>query len=324
MTDHTGSPWGETDPRGLVAGQPLCGSSGLRAAVVEFRSDWKYHCETFGINHWTKVHPCHECPVAIRGPYLYTDCREPPPWRLHPTRHAALMAMPRFAACPLTQLRGFHAAMIKKCQMHMINMGIGLTINGNALAEMLEEGLYGAPHLPIEHRLLMAHADFLHWCAQRGVPSTQPPFSANSLRNLPVELDAKAYNSRCLTAYFAEATQAAALATPSQHATVRAGVVHALASLYIQLEQAPRFMSQQQADSAADAGIRCLQLFHRLAVEAFRGRRAGRWSIRPKAHKVHHMMRDMKRNSPALIVSGSFGGGQGSPCMAWRRKTMRC
>jgi hypothetical protein len=307
--DHNGQPWPDADPRKMVAGRPL--ANGLRGAVTEIKGDWKWHCEVFGVNSWSMTHICHECPASTRHPFLYTDVRDAPHWRLLPTRHEYLMTQTRFRLCPLSHLQGFHVQMLKKCQMHMMHLGLGLLVNGNAMLELCEEGYFGSVEMPMGHRIYMCYGDFKAWCSQNGVHCTQPPFGAKCLGSLPVELDTRAYNSRCISGYLAEATAASYVAHPTQHSLLRAVVCQSLASVYLQVERCPRFLSQEQADRVYTTGMRCLQAYHRLATEAAEAMRPGRWSARPKLHKIHHMLRDLKRSRRRLFLVGGESASRG-------------
>jgi hypothetical protein len=204
--------------------------------------------------------------------------------------------------CPLVHVPGFHKDMIKKCSMHCINLGYGLLVNGNTMLELVERGgMYGEG--PLNDRLHALWCDFKRWLRENNIRSSQPRFTVaklgmQSLSNSP-ELDTKAYNSRVITGYLAEAASAELLRDESHHALLRAAAVWGLAALYDRVERAPRIMSREEADAAAEAGMVSLQAYNALAVESVAAMRC-RWTCKPKLHKVHHLIRDMQKTRQAL------------------------
>jgi len=300
MSDHTGTPWDPSDPRSLTAGRPL--AAGLLATVVDIKGDWSWQCKLFGIPSWSCSHMCHECAAGTRPPYYFSDVRTRPGWRLRRIGHATLLRLPKMAVCPLAQSPGFHTQMLRKCSMHCCNLGFGGGVNGNCLVELVEEGFFGDVGLPAETLYHQAWADFKRFCAENEIRCSQPPFTPRMAGMIHAgsspDLDTKAFNGRVISAYMAEVTQAALLANNSRHAVLRAGAAWGLAALYHRLERAPMIMTEEQADAAFSAGMTSLQCYNALACESVRNRRP-RWTVRPKNHKVHHLLLEMKRSRPA-------------------------
>ena len=80
-----------------------------------------------------------------------------------------------------------------------------------------------------------------------------------------------------------------------------------LAACYQRVEQAPRYMSQHQADGIYESGMMALQAFAALNVMHMTPVHPGviprpRWVCKPKMHKFHHLLRDVRWNSADLKV----------------------
>lgn len=298
--DHLGNPWSAADPRSALAGREIAG--GFRGALVEFRGDWKWQCQVFQLPAWGAVHCCHQCAAGRRRPWLYTDVRDRPSWRLRPlTNELFVRARQGPNQCPLMRAPGFHMAMIRCCSMHTINLGFGASVNGNVLVDLITATtLYGPDDMSLDLKLRAVHADLKRWCRVNGASCSQPMLTTRKLHmgpNVYPELDAKAYNSRVITAYLAEMCAVACLTDHSEYALLRSGCCWGLATLYDLVERAPLQMSPQQAVAAERAGMISIQCYARLAQASLQIRRA-RWALKPKVHKLHHLLRQMARDRP--------------------------
>lgn len=106
--DHTGAAWAVEDWRCRVAGQRLAGE--WTASLVELRGDWTWQRDVYMVPDWKGKHVCHRCPAGRVFPWLFSDVRDRPSWRLRPLTHENFMrVVERF---PLASLPEFHSSMI--------------------------------------------------------------------------------------------------------------------------------------------------------------------------------------------------------------------
>ena len=306
--DHRGLPFSEDDPRREWSGRPL--AEGWRAGCVELRGDWAFQASVYGVPHWTSDHMCHMCAASKSGPLHYTDFRRRPTWRFRRISHNLFMQLMRQKfgdrICPLFLMRGFHRDMVRTCSMHSLNLGFGEQVNGGCLRHLLDSGFYGdVGRLPLQARLHLAWADFRRWAKDNHVTTSQPRFTVSKLNaradhDVPA-LSSKAYNSRVVTAYLAEACAGAQIANNTEEGLLVAGTAWGLAACYRRMERAPRFMTDLQAQSVETAGMLSLQCFSALARRALLQNRP-RWIFKPKMHRIHHLLQDMRQTRPRLML----------------------
>ena len=245
-------------------------------------------------------HPCFLCGAGHRGPYLYSDVRQNPSWRFRQYTHQQFMdAHAGARMCPLLQVKGFHFTQIRTCTMHCINLGFGCVLNGCVLLELVLADMFGGPELTLDQKLHAAWVDFRLWAQEHGVPTSQPRLTPGMLGlksrsvNADPELDTKAYNGRCVTAWLAEAACGAALVDQSPWAKLRATSIWALAALYHHMESNPMRLSHEAAAELERYGMVALQAFNNLAVRAVR-QGITRWTVKPKNHRIHHVLREVR------------------------------
>ena len=226
------------------------------------------------------------------------------------------MRNPVTRACPLTTVPGYHVMCIKKCAMHMLNLGLGALINGNILVALLEQGFFGDPaNLPVESRLYLAWNDLKSFCRDEGIPCSQAPFKPNMAGckgpNSVPELDTKAYNGRVISAWLAVCFAAAQPQNPDRERVLMETAIWGLATLYQRIEESPRYLTPAQSESIYQCGMAMIQSYSALNAAAMRTRRP-RWILKPKIHKVHHLLRDLRRNRAAPSCN-LFSGRQPLP-----------
>ena len=113
------------------------------------------------------------------------------------------------------------------------------------------------------------------------------------------DLDVKAYNSRVITAWLAECFAAFQPVVPDRSHDQMPAAIWRLASLYQNVEESPRYLSQDQAERIYRSGMIAIQSYSALNVASVANRRV-RWIVRPKIHKTHPMLRDLRRTRLTL------------------------
>ena len=187
--------------------------SGFRFQVTEIGMDWKALRECFQLrSHWNrKLNMCHHCRVTAD-----TYCNlEEPTW--HTTNSFIAEVLQPNNVTPLILLRGFDLSVVSWCSLHNLNLGLLWTVNGGALAYLLECGTYGDPQAEgLQECLRKAYADFKSWQASCKIFCSQRPFTVKMLFKAAhgAYLNTKGFNGRCLTAYLADKSQAVLNAAP--------------------------------------------------------------------------------------------------------------
>ena len=185
--------------------------------------------------------------------------------------------------------------------MHALNLGFGSLVNGNVLIRLLESGFFGHEGLPKETRLWLAWHDLKAYCHQQKIGCSQGPFTLNqagwaTAHSVP-DLDCKAYNSRVITSWLQECWAASANEVPDPDRALVDVVIWGLASLYQRVEESPRYLSEAHASAIYRSGMASIQAYTVLNIRQMRKRPAQpRWILKPKIHKVHHLLRTVRNN----------------------------
>ena len=181
---------------------------GFKFQVTEIGMDWKALRECFQMeSHWNaKQLMCHMCRMNGKD---YCKLPEALDWRT--TSDFVTEVLVDTNCTPLILLRNFHVSCIVWCSLHNLNLGLLWTMNGGALALLLEMNVYGnLTGDGYASCLKRAYADFKLWQNQPNNPRcSQKAWTYNSLfkKGHGAYLAAKGYNSRCICAYLADKTK---------------------------------------------------------------------------------------------------------------------
>jgi hypothetical protein len=286
----TKDPWGAklTGARGAMAGQLLLG--GRTMAVVEYRGDWAWHVSMWAMGtNWASAQVCWICKASKQNCCDFSDAAG---WRgSDRTRaefvdevvrpgdriHVTAMSIP-----------GFHPDMIAVCSLHTVNLGWAQQIHGSIFVALMEEGFFSD--------VQTAYQSFQQWKSRNAVNCSVIEFTKGNTglcaKSYPV-FTMKGYNSRVLSAWLSEvsanAVQAAAAGTELHHERrLRGQCIFLLNDWYLQVEQASRFLSAEDAIEQATTMEKCLRAYARLAARAIAARKR-RYQLLPKVHLAIHL-----------------------------------
>ena len=143
------------------------------------------------------------------------------------------------------------------CWMHAGHLGVAWYTNGSLLWDLVQAGHYGTGRTPLKLRLASASLDFRRWAREKKLRHQVPRFTPRRL-GVRTENDKgkhpclviKAWSSRQVAAWLAEACQAAFLKERTQSSGVRAALAWAHAQVYYLLERYGRHLTLVQRQEA--------------------------------------------------------------------------
>ena len=221
------------------------------------------------------------------------------PWRATQFSHEDYVAQERVCS-PFVQVPGFRLETAWSDMMHDMYLGVAGDAIANSLVEIWEYGLlrsnngepYAEPIAAFKHVQL----DMQMWFRQRGLSPPPHQFNLavlgrNSYQN-PPELSSKfkAAQVKQLVPWLADF--AGRFAHVGYRHQVRATLLWSLARYIQVLDEAGRWMQDDEIASAMSAGELFLDCFSELAALALQANEA-LWKIRPKLHYMCHSVADL-------------------------------
>lgn len=321
-------PYGEALPKHLheLRGQALP----HRCKLTEVRGDWSWHKKIFRFERcsWNGIQMCHHCPALAASQDaadLYWNF-ENNNWDSHLFSLDEFIdyRMPRRAMCPLVGIPGFHPSVVRWCLMHVCDLGLLFVCNGSSMNLLLRAGWFGSePDIPISVKLSRAYVSFKDFIKLNKIECSQPEFTENMIfkKNSDVLFTAKAFNGRvvlewlCQEVYRFSMTPGAAAFDPRVF-HIAAAMKH-MSRFLGQLEQAGRYLTENEANSIFDDGKKFLDRYVQLTAMSVRfGHQE--WFLRPKCHALWHMLVAVKVRRSNIRFFHGFVDEDG---MAWLKCT---
>lgn len=173
-------------------------------------------------------------------------------------------------------------------------------VAGNVLVELTEFfGKWGFAGDNLDECLARAHLEFKEWCRVNRVNCSQPVFSTLRLHYGGFEfpfLAAKAWNSRCVSAWQADVVAAMCSdgldAEQADTLSLLKSITYGIHAFYTGQEHGGRFLSQSEADIIKCAFYKSVKAFKKIAI---RRNQAGfrLWPLKPKWHALAHIADDL-------------------------------
>ena len=292
-SDHLGNPWPPSSWRSTMAGRPLF-ENGFRFAVVQVLGDWKFLKEAFSLefNYNTRA-CCHKCEAVKEGDGPPFDDFGPAA-RHRQTRRTTQQYLARFIVPPpLSRLPGFHLDMLACDPMHCVHLGVLQWIIGSLLVVLAQSGHWGIFAGDAVTRLNLAmrvaFGEFVTWCKQRAVHTSQEPFTAAMLNRSEKQavfpkFKCKAANGRWVGMWLNDV-----FVTRNVLGLEAAVIWGVCEMLHIMHEHHRAFLSRREASRFVRGGTCMLRSYAALALKA-KGDGLALWCIKPKHHLLSHLI----------------------------------
>jgi hypothetical protein len=163
---------------------------------------------------------------------------------------------------PLCLLPGWCIELIRVDETHCVKLGVARCAVAAGIVDLLQRGAWTpaglAGNLPLEEGLKHAWSAFRSWCHQAGIYSNARQFTRDRLGISTLdfaESASKAYNTRVLVAWLADAATHIPDADASDHTRMIALHFWSMHELFLAMEEVKdKFFDANQASRFCNAG----------------------------------------------------------------------
>lgn len=303
--DHNGEDFPKTAERAKQAGLDIAGA--YRFYYAQTVGDWKWLKEEFRMaQHYNATECCFKCRGRKRGggPLNVYNFALNAGWAADEQKrtHAEFMNTPNKSE--LTSLLGFHHDTILLDAMHLLCLGVLQHATGGALFTVVwhygmfaTEGEGTTWKQILTKRLQVAYANFLEWCTNRSLNSSQPCFTIGrlgltSLSSSSPIFKGKAHNTLMVLHWLTHVVTDFAEGLPAdEYIQIIATMMWGYSEMMSVFNRSPQWLTDQQADELSVARNAALYCNARLAAAALEAQQKI-WPMKPKHHLVDHMCRE--------------------------------
>ena len=164
---------------------------------------------------------------------------------------------------------------------------------GSIFYELLEAIYWGAPpggrwQARWAYQLAIAYSQFVAWCRQNSVKTSQPEFtlariSVSALKDRPL-FKCKAANGYKVSRWLAEVCATVDSRSPTAHSAARAGTIFGYVQAVETCKHSAIFLSDSEGDKLEQCRRCALQCHAFLAHESHGNGRSNLWITKPKHH----------------------------------------